>query len=318
MNEFELRISDTFAEGLMSEEIRTLQINLGRTCNLACAHCHLECSPGRSEQMPESVMEGVLSLAGNGSFRRIEITGGSPELHPRFHSFVETLCARGQAVWVRTNLTTLSEPPLSDLINLFRACGVSLVGSLPCYLSENVDAQRGRGVHARSIAAMRLLNRAGFGLAGGPILDLVYNPGGTSLPPQQSELEEIYREELKKRYGVSFSHLLVLTNMPLGRFRQQLEKDGQLGAYQEALCEAFNPATLPHLMCRHQISVDWDGTVYDCDFNLALAMPVNHGTPSRIESFDHRNLVHRRIVTGNHCFGCTAGAGSSCSGVLAE
>ncbi len=317
MNEFELRIHDILKDGLISAEISTLQINLGRICNLACSHCHLECSPGRSEQMPEGVMANILRLVEDRDFRRVEITGGSPELHPRFRFFVEALYTRGHAVQVRTNLTTLSEPPLSELINLFRSWGVSLVGSLPCYLPENVDAQRGRGVHARSIAAMRLLNRAGYGLEGGPILNLVYNPGGPFLPPHQSELEEIYREELKSRYGVSFSHLLVLTNMPLGRFRQQLEKDGQLDAYQKILREAFNPATLPQLMCRHQISIDWDGTVYDCDFNLALAMPVNHGAPPRIDGFDHRQLIHRRIMTGNHCFGCTAGAGSSCSGVLA-
>lgn len=318
MNEFELRIHDALAEGLISEEISTLQINIGRICNLACSHCHLECSPGRSEQMPEAVMEDVLRLVENGNFRCVEITGGSPELHPRFRYFVEALSGRGHAIQVRTNLTTLSEPPLSDLIDLFKSCSVSLVGSLPCYLPENVDAQRGPGVHARSIAAMRLLNRAGYGLEGGPILNLVYNPGGPSLPPRQSELEGIYREQLKQRYDVFFSHLLVLTNMPLGRFRRQLEKEGQLCAYQEALREAFNPETLPHLMCRHQVSIDWDGTVYDCDFNLALAMPVNHGAPARIERFDHRQLLHRRIMTGNHCFGCTAGGGSSCAGALAE
>lgn len=317
MNEFELKIHDTLTEGLISEEISTLQINMGRTCNLACGHCHLECSPVRSEQMPETVMEEVLFLTGDRNFRRVEITGGSPELHPRFRSFLDALCEQGHAMQVRTNLTTLLEPALRDLIAFFKARDVSLVASLPCYLPENVDAQRGQGVHARSIAAMRLLNRAGYGLEGGLTLNLVYNPGGPFLPPQQSELEGIYREELKRRYGISFSHLLVLTNMPLGRFGQQLKKNGELDAYQKTLREAFNPATIPHLMCRHQISVDWDGMVYDCDFNLALAMPVNHGAPDRIDRFDHAQLIHRRIMTGSHCFGCTAGAGSSCAGVLA-
>jgi radical SAM/Cys-rich protein len=268
--------------------------------------------------MPDTVMENVIALAEGGCFRRVEITGGSPELHPRFRRFVETLCARGHAVRVRTNLTTLLEPSLTGLIGLFKACGVSLAGSLPCYLPESVDAWRGPGVHARSIAALRLLNRAGYGCEEGLILDLVYNPGSPSLPPRQAELEGIYREELKTRYGVSFSHLFVLTNMPLGRFRKQLEKNGELDAYQKTLREAFNPATIPHLMCRHQISIDWDGTLYDCDFNLALGMPVNHGAPAQIGGFDYTQLVHRRIRTGNHCFGCTAGAGSSCAGVLAE
>lgn len=317
-NDFDLTIRDVVPEGLLSAEIGILQVNLGRTCNLACAHCHLECSPDRREQMPDAIMEKVIALVNGGYFRRVEITGGSPELHPRFRHFVETLCAQGHAVQVRTNLMTLLEPSHAGLIELFKVCGVSLAGSLPCYLPENVDAWRGFGVHARSIAALRLLNRAGYGCEGGPILNLVYNPGGPFLPPRQAELEGTYREELKTRYGVSFSHLLVLTNMPLGRFRKRLEKNGELDAYQKTLREAFNPTTIPHLMCRHQISIDWDGTVYDCDFNIALGMPVNHGAPERIDGFDHRQLAHRRIRTGNHCFGCTAGAGSSCAGVLAE
>ncbi len=318
MNEFDAHIHDFLPEGLRAAEIRTLQVNLGRACNLACNHCHLECSPSRSEHMSGAVMEDLLSLIGRDLFPLIDVTGGSPELHPRLRYFLEVLCSRQQAVQVRTNLTALLEPSTRDLIGLFRSCGVSLVGSLPCFLEENVDAQRGNGVHARSIAALRLLNQAGYGREEGLTLNLVYNPGSSFLPPRQSALEETYREELTKRYGISFNHLLVLTNMPLGRFRQQLVEAGRLEDYLAVLRGAFNPATLPGLMCRHQLSIDWDGTVYDCDFNLALGLPVNHNAPNRISAFDKGKLAGRNIVTGDHCFGCTAGGGSSCAGALAE
>lgn len=318
MNEFDLHIHDSLPRGLLAAEVAALQINLGRTCNLACGHCHLECSPDRGEQMPARVMEHILSLTGQHSFHHIDLTGGSPELHPRFRYFVEALCAQGHTVQIRTNLAVLLEPSSQDMAGFFKAAGATLIGSLPCYLPDNVDAQRGKGVHAGSIAALRLLNREGYGLEEGLTLNLVYNPGGPSLPPPQSSLEAAYRKELKVRYGISFSHLLVMTNVPLGRFRQRLEKEGQLNAYLSLLRGAFNPATLPRLMCRHQLSVDWDGTLYDCDFNLAMGMPVNHGAPRVITALNSLELAHRRIMTGNYCFACTAGAGSSCSGVLTE
>ncbi len=317
MNEFDLRIRNCLPEGLNATEIKTLQINLGRACNLACGHCHLECSPNRSEHMPGNLMQEILVLIQRNRFELIDITGGSPELHPRFRHFLEALGAIKSAVQVRTNLTTLLEPWCRELIGLFERQGVSLVGSLPCFLAENVDAQRGHGVHARSIAALRLLNQAGYGLEEGLTLNLVYNPGGCFLPPRQSALEATYREELKNRYGVFFNRLLVLTNMPLGRFRQQLVVAGRLDAYMLMLQNAFNPDTLPGLMCRHQLSIDWDGTVYDCDFNLAIGLPVNHNAPNRISAFDSRKLAGRSIMTGDHCFGCTAGSGSSCAGELA-
>jgi radical SAM/Cys-rich protein len=317
MNEFDMTVGVVLPEGLLSEGISTLQVNLGRTCNLACNHCHLECSPQRHEQMPEAVMKDLLSLTGRSAFRLIDITGGAPELHPRFRFFLEELSSQGHHLQVRTNLTTLLAPSMEEMIPLLRARRVAMVGSLPCYLKENVTAQRGEGVYEKSIAAIRLLNKAGFGVDGGVTLTLVYNPGDASLPPSQPELERVYREELKSRFGLSFSRLIVLANMPLGRFRRRLEAEGKLDAYLRTLREAFNPATLPHLMCRHQISVDWDGTLYDCDFNVALSRAVNHGAPRRIEAFDPAWLDNRPIMTGLHCFGCTAGSGSSCSGALA-
>jgi radical SAM/Cys-rich protein len=268
--------------------------------------------------MPEAVMKDLLSLTGRRPFHLVDITGGAPELHPRFRFFVEELCSQGHAVQVRTNLTMLPEPSLRDMVPLFRTRRVALVGSLPCYLEENVAAQRGEGVYQRAIAAIRLLNENGYGIDEELTLTLVYNPGDAFLPPSQPDLERIYREELRSRFGLAFTRLIVLTNMPLGRFRRRLEAEGELENYLKTLRGAFNPLTLPHLMCRHQISVDWDGTLYDCDFNLAIGRVVNHGAPKRIEAFDPALLDKRRIVTGLHCFGCTAGAGSSCSGTLAS
>ncbi len=317
MNDFDRKIRDYLPGGLAADGITTLQINLGRKCNLACSHCHLDCAPGREEQMSSEVMEVLLSQTARIALQRIDITGGSPELHPRLPYLLERLFEQGHAVQVRTNLTILAEPGASRLIELLKAGSATLVGSLPCYLAENMDAQRGTGTHAASIAALRLLNRAGYGIDEGLTLNLAYNPTGFALPPRQSVLEEIYRKELANRCGLSFTHLLVLTNMPIGRFRRQLTAAGQLDVYMDTLRNSFNPATLPGLMCRRQISADWDGTLYDCDFNLALGMPVNDGSPASIASAGSPELVRRRVMTGSHCFGCTAGAGSSCSGALA-
>ena len=316
MNDFDAKIIGIFPKGLQSQEIDTLQVNIGRYCNLACAHCHLECSPGRTEMMPWQIMEQILSLSKENAFRLVDITGGSPELHPDIMRFISALRNRGQTIQMRTNLTALMASPVKDIISLLRESKVGLIGSLPCYLEENVNAQRGPDVHRRSMAALRLLNEAGYGTENGLPLTLVYNPGGPFLPPDQAALEEAYRQELRARFAISFSGLIALTNLPLGRFRQHLEQCGEMENYLKMLMAAFNSATIGGLMCRHQISIDWDGTMYDCDFNLALGMKINHGAPDRIDVFDSALLRRRRIVTGIHCFGCTAGAGSSCSGAL--
>jgi radical SAM/Cys-rich protein len=316
MNAFDAKIEEIFPEGLQSQGIDTLQINIGRHCNLACAHCHLECSPGRTEMMSRQIMDKILVVSEENIFHLVDITGGSPELHPDIVRFIEALRDRGQTVQMRTNLTALMESPVKEIISFLRDKQVGLVGSLPCYLEENVNAQRGPDVHRRSITALRFLNGAGYGIENGLTLTLVYNPGGPFLPPDQATLEEAYRQELKARFDISFSRLIALTNLPLGRFRRHLEQNGEIENYLAMLKTAFNPATIDGLMCRHQVSIDWDGTMYDCDFNLALGMIVNHGAPDRIEDFDCSLLRKRRIVTGVHCFGCTAGAGSSCSGSL--
>jgi radical SAM/Cys-rich protein len=304
MNDFDHKIREILPEGLMNNGIRMLQINLGRHCNLSCRHCHLECSPSRGESMPKSVMAEIISSLGKRPFELVDITGGSPELHPHFRFFVNELCSRGYRVQVRTNLTNLIEPSSSDLIPFLGTLSVSLVGSLPCHLEDNVDAQRGEGVYRKAISAIRMLNRVGYGLK-------------EDLPPSQLELEEVYRAELGRRFDIHFSKLIVLTNMPVGRYKSQLERDGEMETYMNVLKDAFNPSTLPHLMCRHQVAIDWDGTLYDCDFNLALGIAVNHGSPNQIRGIRYDRLAPRSIMTGTHCFGCTAGSGSSCSGALA-
>jgi radical SAM/Cys-rich protein len=316
MNDFEKQISRTAREGLCCFEIEILQVNLGLKCNQKCHHCHLEASPQRPEMMDWATMERVQEAAKGIQCHLIDLTGGAPELNPYFRRFVTALRQVGHPVQVRTNLTVLQEAGIKDMPEFFQDHQIQLVASLPCYLEENVSAQRGKGAYEKSIAVIKRLNTLGYGSDPSLPLNLVYNPGGPFLPPPQTALEADYRRELKERFGISFTHLLTITNMPLGRFRTELLIQNQEGQYLRLLRESFNPFTVQGLMCRHQISVGWDGTLYDCDFNLALGLPVNHGAPNHIRSFSPADLRIRRIVTGDHCFACTAGAGSSCGGAL--
>lgn len=317
MDDFEKKIAKLGYHGLRSQKIEILQVNLGFRCNQQCIHCHLEASPSRTEMMVWPMMELTLKAVNTSGCRLVDLTGGAPELNPNFRRFVTALRKAGHTVQVRTNLTVLSEPGMEDMPEFFRKNQVQLVASLPCYLEENVQAQRGRGVYKKSIEAIRRLNALGYGSESGLLLNLVYNPGGPFLPPSQPELEEDYRRELKHRFSIVFNHLLTITNMSLGRFRTKLERESLEQKYLQLLKDSFNLLTVSAVMCRHQISVGWDGTLYDCDFNLALSLPVNHGAPDHIQAFRLEDLRNRRIVTGEHCFGCTAGAGSSCSGALA-
>ncbi|MGD0232782.1 MAG: arsenosugar biosynthesis radical SAM (seleno)protein ArsS [Syntrophorhabdales bacterium] len=316
LNGFEARIADTDGTGLFGRGIDTLQVNLGLRCNQHCAHCHLDAGPQRRQMMDWPVMEMVLEAVSRARPRLVDLTGGAPELAPHFRRFVESLCQEGLAVQVRTNLTVLLEPGMDDLPEFFRRHRVRLFGSLPCYMEENVGAQRGKGVYEKSIATIKKLNALGYGSVPRLPLNLVYNPGGAFLPPPQAVLEEDYRRELGRRFGITFTHLLTITNMVLGRFKEELARQRQEEAYSRLLRESFNPGTVPGLMCRHQLSVGWDGTLYDCDFNLALGLPVNHGAPDHVSLFKPATLRKRRIVTGEHCFGCAAGAGSSCGGSI--
>jgi radical SAM/Cys-rich protein len=261
-------------------------------------------------------MEMVIEAAEEAGCRSFDLTGGSPELNRHFRRFVTELRRRGSSVQVRTNLTVLLEPEMADMPEFYRDQRVHLVGSLPCYLERNVRAQRGAGTYEASVAAIRKLNAVGYGEHPELMLDLVYNPVGPSLPPDQKNLQADYRRELNRRFGIVFSNLLTLTNMPIGRFQHVLLRQGRDAEYRALLRDAFNPSTVPMLMCRHQISIDWDGRLYDCDFNLALGMATDHGAPSHIRRFDAERLVPRRVTTGDHCFGCTAGSGSSCGGAL--
>lgn len=317
MNPFEKVISKCSGAELKALDLEILQVNIGLMCNQHCAHCHLGSSPERKERMDWSTMQHVIDAAEKLSVKAVDITGGSPEIHPDFKKFVRALRDKGILVMVRTNLTVLEEPECEDLPQFFREWNVQLVASLPCYLEENVDRQRGNGTYKKSINTIRKLNTLGYGIHPQLSLKLVYNPGGPFLPPNQTELEAAYRKELKERFGIHFDQLLTMTNMPMGRFLRQLKQDKKDGEYKRLLIDKFNPATLHDLMCRHQINVGWDGELYDCDFNLALKIPVIKEAPQNISAFDFERLQHRKIVTGFHCFGCTAGHGSSCGGALA-
>jgi radical SAM/Cys-rich protein len=316
---FEEAIARTHPGGLRRAAVRTLQVNVGRRCDLACHHCHVEAGPKRSETLDDRTAARVLELlAGSAAVETLDLTGGAPELAPSFRDLVLGARAQGRDVIDRCNLTVLFEPGQEDTAEFLAAHGVKVVASLPCYGPENVDRQRGRGVFERSIAALRRLNALGYGQEGSPLgLDLVYNPQGPSLPPDEKTLEARYRVELREGFGIEFHHLATLTNMPIKRFAHALAREGQHEAYLALLVNHFNPETIPALMCRHLVSVAYDGILYDCDFNQMLELPLRAGARSIFEIDDLAELEGAPIATAPHCFGCTAGAGSSCGGALA-
>ena len=317
MNTFEETIAERLhIKGLHSAGIDTVQVNVGLRCNQRCIHCHLEASPERTETMEWPVMERIVNAACEAGAGLIDITGGSPEMNPHIRRFIEALRVRNLAVQVRTNLTVLREPQYDTFPTFYRDHEVGIVGSLPCYLEENVCTQRGEGVYEKSIDAIRILNGLGYGIEDCLPLMLVYNPGGPVLPPSQAELEAAYKKKLSGQFGLRFTRLIAIANMPIGRFSLMLGRENKQCEYHRLLRASFNPETVESVMCRRQVSVGWDGTLYDCDFNLSLGMPVDHGAPDHIERFESAGLVTRRIVTGDHCFGCTASSGSSCGGSL--
>jgi radical SAM/Cys-rich protein len=317
MNAFDARVAPVLERELRSVSVDTIQLNLGLRCNQACMHCHVSASPTRRETMPWAVMAAAIETAPELKCRFFDLTGGAPELNPNFRRLVTALGDADYTVQVRTNLTVLLQPECAGLAAFLAEKRVRLVASMPCYLQENVDRQRGDGVYAGSIAAIRLLNDLGYGSRGELVLNLAYNPGGPRLPGEQSSLESDYRRELRERHGLSFSRLLTIANMPIGRFRGALARERALAGYQKELESAWNPATLQGLMCRYQLSIDWNGVLHDCDFNLALSLPLLSSRSRNILDCDPRTLVQRRVATGDHCFGCTAGQGSSCRGALA-
>lgn len=316
MNSFSQAVRRVLGGDLKSAAVQTIQINLGLLCNLSCRHCHVEGSPTRTEVMTWETMQSVLRLAEAMPQARVDLTGGAPELNPFFKQFVNALSDMGSLVQVRTNLTVFFEAGQADTPEFLANRGVHLVASLPCYLDENVDHQRGGGVYKRSIAAVRRLNALGYGRQQELPLNLVYNPGGAFLPPDQATLEDAYRKELKERFGVEFTRLLTITNMPMGRFLSDLQRDGQAENYKSLLEDNFNQETLNGLMCRHQICISWDGSLADCDFNSALGLTLAGSLPRHVDELKPDQLQDRTIVSGEHCFGCTAGCGSSCGGAL--
>ncbi len=305
---------------LRRNHVDTLQVNLGYKCNQSCLHCHVNAGPTRTEAMSRETIFEVIAFLKAAAISTLDITGGAPELHPHFRLLVKAARDIGVRVLDRCNLTILHEPGQQDLADFLRDHGVDIVASLPCYLEENVDRQRGKGVFDASIRALQLLNSKGYGQPGSALkLSLVYNPQGAVLPPAQGPLEADYHQHLGRHFGIAFNDLYVITNMPIKRFGSTLISQGQFGHYMDLLKNAYQPANLAAVMCRTLLSVDWHGYVYDCDFNQMLDLPLawNNQPRTHLRALMGADLTHNPIVVKDHCYGCTAGQGSSCSGALA-
>ncbi len=297
--------------------IEVLQVNVGKLCNQTCRHCHVDAGPERREVMSRETMAICLDVLARAGAPTLDVTGGAPEMNPHFRWLVAEASAMGRHVIDRCNLTILLAPGYDDLPEFLAERRVEVVASLPCYLPQNTDAQRGAGVFEKSIAALRRLNAVGYGRPeSGLVLTLVYNPVGPSLPPPQPGLEAAYRRELADRYGVTFNRLFTITNMPISRFLDDLIREGRQEEYMEKLATAYNPAAVAGVMCRTTLSVGWDGRLYDCDFNQMLGLGLRAGLPRHVRDFDPEKLADRQIVTANHCYGCTAGSGSGCQGAI--
>lgn len=305
---------------LRRRAVETLQVNLGYTCNQSCLHCHVNAGPNRTEQMSAATVELVLETLAAKRIRTLDLTGGAPELNPHFRSLVSRARAAGVHVIDRCNLTVLFEPGQEDTAEFLAEQGVEIVASLPCYQEDNVDRQRGAGVFEKSITALCLLNALGYGHLPELPLSLVYNPQGASLPPDQKKLERDYRQQLGDEHGIVFTRLLALANMPIARFGSTLISKGSFQDYLALLRSAHQPANLEHVMCRSLVSVDWQGYLHDCDFNQMLGLPlvIDGVAPrSHLRDWLTADLEGNPIVVADHCWGCTAGQGSSCGGALA-
>lgn len=300
---------------LTSTGIEIFQINVGKLCNQTCKHCHVDAGPDRKEIMSRETAELCIAALAKTEIPTVDITGGAPELNPEFRWLVEQAKALGRHVMDRCNLSVLLLPSQGDLADFLARHRVEVVASLPYFLAAQTDAQRGDGVFDKSIEALRKLNALGYGGPGsGLVLNLVYNPVGAFLPPPQQAIENDFRRELKSRHGVVFNSLYAITNMPISRFLEFLIRTGNYDRYMQRLIQAYNPTAARAVMCRNTLSVGWDGVLYDCDFNQMLDLQVGFGAPRHIRDFARGDLDLRRIVTGQHCYGCTAGAGSSCGG----
>jgi len=300
-------------------KLETLQVNLGYLCNQTCLHCHVNAGPRRKEIMSKKVVQTVLDYLAVQQIKTLDLTGGAPEMNPHFRYLVSQARAMGVQVIDRCNLTILEEDGYGDMAGFLAEKGVEIVASLPCYLDSNVDAQRGKGVFGQSIRALQRLNQLGYGIAGSGLkLTLVYNPQGPVLPPEQQELEATYKRELHLRYGIAFNHLFTITNMPIQRFGSTLISRGEFASYMQLLKESYCEDNLSGVMCRSLISIDWQGFVYDCDFNQMLNLPMRDESNGRSHLSDlmQKDITGRPIIVMDHCYGCTAGQGSSCGGAL--
>ena len=301
---------------LETTRIEVLQVNVGKLCNQTCAHCHVDAGPDRREAMSRETATKVIELLRRHDIATLDITGGAPELNQQFRFLVDHASELGRRIIDRCNLTVLTLPGQADLIPYLAERRVEVSASLPSFRSAGTDAQRGDGVFEKSIAALKLLNEAGYGKGTGLVLDLVHNPVGAFLPGNQASLERDYRRELSSRHGIVFDHLHTITNMPISRFLEFLERSGNTQSYMDLLVRSFNPVAAGAVMCRTHLSIGWDGALYDCDFNQMLSLTVDHGAPSTLDDLLATGGLARRVRTGLHCFGCTAGAGSSCGGAL--
>ena len=298
-------------------KLDTLQVNLGYRCNLSCVHCHVNAGPTRTEMMSRETIDQVLAVIDQAGVKTLDLTGGAPELNEHFRDLVMEARGRGVRVIDRCNLTILFEPGQESLAEFLAAQGVEIVASLPCYLEDNVEQQRGKGVYSDSVKALRRLNELGYGRDPQRVLNLVYNPIGPVLPPPQQGLEADYKRELGERFGIEFDQLLTITNMPISRFGAVLLAQGNYLPYMQLLRDNFSEANLQTVMCRNLVSVDWQGYLFDCDFNQMLAMPLLASDRRHLRDLlIDANLEGDAIATGEHCYGCTAGQGSSCGGAL--
>jgi radical SAM/Cys-rich protein len=296
----------------------TLQVNLGYTCNLSCTHCHVNAGPSRTEQMQRETVDLVLAYLREHRVKALDLTGGAPEMNAHFKYLVGAAREMGVEVIDRCNLTILGEPGFEDMAAFLAEQGVTITASLPCYLEQNVEKQRGKGVYWESIAALKQLNEFGYGSKPSLQLNLVYNPDGLNLPPAQDALEADYKRELKAQHGIVFNQLFTITNMPISRFGGMLLAKGLYDQYMDILRNAYRATNLDTVMCRSLLSIDWEGYVYDCDFNQMLAMPLasDGRRKTHLSQLIGQDLAGNPIVIGEHCFGCTAGQGSSCGGAL--
>ncbi|HDY87607.1 MAG TPA: radical SAM/Cys-rich domain protein [bacterium] len=317
---FKKEIENIDPQLLKFEQLNTLQINLGNRCNQSCVHCHVQAGPNGKKIMSQGVMEKIIYFLRNHPGLCVDITGGCPELNPYFKFFIESIYKLTASVMVRTNLTVFFEPGLNWVPEWYSKHKVVVIGSLPCYTQKNVDQQRGYDVFNKSIEAIKMLNNLGYGMNEQLVLNLVYNPEGDFLPGPQAQLEEDYKKELDEKCGIKFNNLFTITNAPIGRFRRYLKSNGKLEQYLQLLVENFNPVAAENIMCRKLVSIDYKGIVYNCDFNQALNLPIidSVGQVITIERLEESLSGNIEIITGEHCFCCTAGAGSSCTGTLVK